>query len=656
MTRESDLPRTVHRLERSAAVALVRPVCGNVAALDPAIRARRAAFPVALVTMPFALSTRPSLQLGLLAEIARTHGFPITTLHLNLDLVRRIGVERYHHLACTRNPMFGDWLFSVAAFADDAPDPAGTMPEDLHPLSRETLEVIAMSADELRELRNTVIPAYLDELMAGIDWSRYRVVGFTSTFQQNVASFALARRIKTMHPHIVTLFGGANFDGPMGPAWMQAIPWIDLAVSGEADRAFADVLRVLSDGGDALVVPGVLGRRNSRFAAGPPGVPFEDLDALPVPDYREYFERATRLQLLAADAVRKVDLPFESSRGCWWGEKATCRFCGLNGSTMAYRSKSPERVLLELETLARRHHSLAFNAADNILDPNHLRTVMAPLAAANVDYWIFYEAKANLGRDELRLLHRAGVRALQPGIESLSSHVLRLMLKGTKAATNVNLLRWARYYGIETYWNVLLGFPGETVKDYDGQAQLARQIVHLDPPGGFVRIGLERFSPYFENPAQFPVRGGRAVPEPGYTHTYPRHVDLASAAYHFAGELEGSLPDDAYGQLVRALGSWHDRSKAAERPSLTFWWAPGLLHIEDRRSALAPVNHRFDDPHAAIYAACSEGPISLPELGRRLDIATDAITSILADFCRLGLMMRDGGLHLALALPGSPGR
>jgi hypothetical protein len=70
--------------------------------------------------------------------------------------------------------------------------------------------------------------------MAATDWSRYRVVGFTSTFQQNAASFALARRIKDAHPRVTILFGGSNFDGPMGLAWMDAVPWIDLAITGEA--------------------------------------------------------------------------------------------------------------------------------------------------------------------------------------------------------------------------------------------------------------------------------------------------------------------------------------------------------------------------------------------------------------------------------------
>lgn len=631
-------------------------VCGQAELLDGPRREARRAFRVALVSMPFALPTRPSLQLGLLAAISRSHGFPSETLHLNLDLASTIGVERFHHLACTRNPMIGDWLFSVEAFGAAAPDPEGVMLEQLGPVAGETLQLMAMSADDLRRVRDEVVPAYLDQLMAANDWSRFSAIGFTSTFQQNVASFALARRIKAVHPRVVIVFGGANFDGPMGAAWMRAAPFIDLAISGEADLAFPRLLAALAEGGDPLRTPGVLARRGDEVVAGPPATPLADLNELPIPDFDEYFERAEMLGLLRPHDLRTVDVPFESSRGCWWGEKATCRFCGLNGNTMAYRAKTPERVLHELEVLAKRHGSLSFNATDNILNPDYLRSVMAPLASSRADYWLFYEAKANLGRQDLRLLAQAGVRALQPGIESLSSHVLRLMLKGTKASTNVNVLRWTRYYGIHTHWNILFGFPGETLEDYAEQQHLARRIVHLQPPGGFLRIGLERFSPYFENPEQFPVRGGPAVPEPGYAQTYPAAVDLAQAAYHFAGELEGSLPDGAYQPLVATLKNWHRRWDGVAPPSLTYWWAPGLLHIEDRRSALAADRHQFHDPHAAVYSEASDAPVTPSHLARRLDLGLDEVEEVVDEFCRRGLMMKDGATVLSLALPGSTGR
>ncbi len=641
---------------RHAAPTAPASVCGSPERLSAAAAAARVEWPVALVTMPFALATRPSLQLGLLAAIARTHGFGVTTLHLNLDFVARIGGERYHHLACTRNPMFGDWLFARAAFGDDVPDGAGTLPDDVAPLGAETLAALAMTTAELRAWRDELAPAYVDAMVEAVDWSAFRIVGFTSTFQQNVASFALARRIKAEHPDVVTLFGGANFDGPMGRAWLAAISAIDYAISGEADRAFAQFLIACADGTDPLAIPGVIGRRAGAVVVGPPAIPFEELDALPVPDYGEYFERARTLGIADAAALRDVHLPFESSRGCWWGERATCRFCGLNGATMRFRAKSPARVRDELTTLARRHRHFSFNAADNILDLERLRPLLTQLAADGADYALFYEVKADLARADVRLLHQAGVRTLQPGIESLSTRLLRLMQKGTRASTNVNLLRWARYYGIACHWNVLFGFPGEAREDYDVQARLARQLVHLDPPGGYMRIGLERFSPYFEQADRFPVRDGPARPEPGYAQTYPPHVDLAQAAYHFAGELEGSLVDAEYDGLVGALRAWHDRARLTPPPTLYFRWSPGVLHVEDCRSSLTRVLHTYDDPAAGVYAACSDAPMTVPGLARQLALSQDALAPILGRFCASGLMLRDGGLYLALALPATAGR
>ncbi|MGH9641936.1 MAG: RiPP maturation radical SAM C-methyltransferase, partial [Terriglobales bacterium] len=434
--------------------------------------------------------------------------------------------------------------------------------------------------------------------------------------------------------------------------------WIDIAINGEADHAFPAVLRSLCHGGDPLAVSGAVGRRKGAVVAVPPAEPVENLDELPVPDYREYFDHAEHLGLLTKSPVREVDIPFESSRGCWWGAKATCRFCGLNGSTMAYRGKSPMRVLQELQLLARRHRSLAFSAADNILNPSFLRSVFEPLAASDSDYWLFYEIKASVGREELRLMRAAGVWALQPGIESLSTRLLQIMRKGMRASQNVNFLRWARYYGIELYWNVLLGFPGETEQDYQEQTRLVRKLGHLEPPGGSVRIGLERFSPYFEDPSQFPVRGGRARPEAGYTHTYPAYVDLDRAAYHFSGQLEGTLGDEAYEPLLEALQAWHNRWEGEEKPYLTFWWSPGVLQIEDRRSALASANYSFEDPLAALYILCSDSPMSVAALRKRLPLKDSevSIEQALGEFCRLGLMMQDGSQYLALALPGTRGR
>ena len=159
------------------------------------------------------------------------------------------------------------------------------------------------------------------------------VVGFSCTFQQTVASFALARRLKARFPELVTVFGGASFDGEMGVELARSVDCVDFAVSGEADASFPALLRALATGGDPAAVPGVISRATVTAPEPPPG----SLDDLPVPDYGEYFERAERLKLLQRGARHQAWIPFESARGCWWGAKHHCTFCGLNGTAMRFQ-------------------------------------------------------------------------------------------------------------------------------------------------------------------------------------------------------------------------------------------------------------------------------------------------------------------------------
>jgi ribosomal peptide maturation radical SAM protein 1 len=466
---------------------------------------------------------------------------------------------------------------------------------------------------DLVDLRDRVVPAFLDSLAADPLWRAARFVGFTSTFQQNVASLALARRLKERYPEIVTIFGGANFDGVMGVEYHRAFSDIDHFVSGPGERA----------------LPLLLG-----------GTPLTGISE--VPDYGEYFERAERLGILDRESVL---LPFESSRGCWWGEKHHCTFCGLNGETMRYRSKAPARVLAELATLARRYRTFRFEAVDNILDPRYLTTVMPSLTSAGYD--LFYEDKANLSRADLRLLARAGVRRLQPGLESLNSRVLRLMRKGVRAAQNVCLLKWARYYDIDIAWNLLWGFPGETADDYATQAAVIPSLAHLQPPGSADRIWLERFSPLFADAVE-------PEPEPSYRYVYPPSVDLSKAAYFFA--WPSPLDDTVYAGVRSAVGRWSDHWAAGDRPALTYRAIPGLLQIEDRRPAFPRGTYTFPDPVAAIYLACDERPRSVAAVAREAGVPEKIGQDAIAELAARGLVFLDEDRAIGLAVPAISGR
>lgn len=588
-----------------------------------------------LVSMPFVRIDRPSIQLGLLKAIATEHGFAVHTRHANLDFAVRIGLDHYGRLAELSRPLLGDWLFALEAFGAAAPDPDGEL-------------AAGPWRDWLLRVREHDVPAFLDELVDEVPWQDHAVVGFSCSFQQSVASFALARRLKLRHPDIVTVFGGANFDGAMGPAVLDAVDCVDYAVIGEADGVFPALLEALAVGKDPTEIPGVA----SRARATPPAPPTETLDSLPTPDYGEYFEHCARLGLPTDD----VWLPFESARGCWWGAKHHCTFCGLNGTSMAFRSKSAARVRDELAAQARRYGSFRFEAVDNILDMAYLTELFPAIAGCGHGYEFFYEVKANLTRAQLRGLAEGGVTELQPGLESLSSHVLALMDKGVRAAQNVNLLRWAKYYGITVAWSILYGFPGETEQDYADQIDVLPHLAHLQPPASVGQVWLERFSPMFTQPDRFPL--GRRRVEDSYRYIYPSTADIEGIAYFFDYEPETAVPPERPTELAAAAQRWRDSWTADPAPSLTYRSSPGYLQIHDTRQPDRTGTYTFRDTLAEIYLACVERPITARAVHARLDLTlpVGAVADAFTQFRDRGLMFLDGTLALALALPAVRGR
>ncbi len=622
---------------------------------EVAASGQRPALRVILVSMPFMEVHRPSIQLGLLKSLTAARGFKVRTLHANLDFAVRIGLDYYDLLCQYRGPMVGEWLFSPEAFPGGAPDPDARMIDDL----ADQLTHLG-AGRELREkllrIRGVDVPAYLDTLVGAFPWAEADVVGFSSTFQQNTASFALARRLKQRYPHIVTVFGGANFDGEMGPELVRAVDCIDVAVLGEGDETFPRLLGALAAGSGLNAVPGLARRLNGHVRVTRPMSPTARLDDSPAPDYEEYFQRAEDLGVLPRVGHRDVWLPIETARGCWWGAKHHCTFCGLNGTAMSFRSKSPERVLRELASQAKRYRSFRFEAVDNIMDTAYLTNLFPVLAGRETGYEIFYEVKSSLRREQLRLMAQAGVTHIQPGIESLSSNVLRLMRKGSRAIQNVNLLRWAEYYGMHVEWNLLWGFPGETEQDYTEQAAVIPHLFHLRPPSNAGRIWLERFSPLFTEGDTFRLR--RRTPERSYQYIYPDHVDLERVAYFFDHDIEDELPGSSYSAVRSAAEDWSAAWRAGPPPVLKYWSAPHFIQIYDERQRGNGGTYTFEDTLADLYLACVDRPTTAAAVRRALGLRLSAedIREIFEEFRKRGLVFLDGQFALALALPAVKGR
>lgn len=616
------------------------------------------AFRVALVCMPFATADMPAIQIGLLTSLAKRAGFLADGFYFNLDLSAQIGPKRYEWLCEHHGHMTGEWLFTVAAFGDqrgaESDDYLQAFPGQRMWCDAEGRGIDGdAAAKDLSELRE-ILPAYVHRCAGSVDWSRYQVVGFTSTFQQTTASLALAARIKQTSPDTVVVFGGANMESSMGAEHLRAFPVIDYVVVGEADTVFPQMLTALAERRPA-VMAGVLGRRTGEARSGQTA-PVNDLDALPVPDYHDFYEQSNKLGLAPLP-----QLPVEGSRGCWWGQKHHCTFCGLNGEGMGYRHKSPERFLAEVDELSKTHGLRRFSAVDNILYPKYLSGVFDVIAEQRIDYEFFFEVKPSVGRrEQMARLYRGGVRSIQPGIESLSTHVLELMDKGTTMLDNVRLLKWARYYGIRVCWNLLRGFPGETLKDYQAEFEVLRQLSHLQPPQGVGRIWLERFSPYFIDRDRYPLRNIR--PLESYQYVYPETVRLDDIAYYFDYEMGDTVEETLLHETDALVKDWRNRWTGSAPPdSLRCAHTPAMLTITDTRGRKTPLVYDIHGPMASIYASCMETHRSVTEVMAVLDdefpksaFTETEVSRALEKYRDAGLMVGEDDRYFSLALPANP--
>jgi ribosomal peptide maturation radical SAM protein 1 len=607
---------------------------------------------VALVYMPFGPVYQPPLGISLLKAILAERGIACDIHYMTLVFAERLGLSLYGWIGLTSpEHLLGEWLFARELFGRewDREHPYfGT----LQPGSGE--KVMPPERLELLRQARDGAGAYLDDCMSAVPWNRYRVIGFSSIGQQNVASLALAKRIKAAWPEKTIVFGGANCRGEMGLELHRRFPLIDFVCRGESDILFPDLVESLLHGQPAPSLPGLVSRgENGRSeAVGSGAPPVTDLDSLPYPDFDDYFRQVEESSL---DLKDEVMLSFESSRGCWYGEKHKCTFCGLSGEATTFRRKAPGRVLEELTHLTDRYGVRRLSATDNILDTRYLQDLFSEIINRDLNWLIFYEAKANLRKEQLRLLKRAGVKRLQPGIESLSTEVLRLMRKGCTALQNVQLLKWASELGIDLAWNYLTGLPGEQPDEYARLAEMVPALLHLQPPhpcGAGRSMRLYRFSPYHDDPEAWGLTNVRCAANYGLVYPFPE-ASLRRLAYQFDFDYaDGRDPSTYTADLVQMIEYWRTNHCPGALTSISDGQA---LVIHDRRPGAKQARLELSGIQKAAYEYCDEAhalqAVHRHLLGLGYEVARETLRHELEGWVEDRLMLSGGEWFLSLAVP-----
>lgn len=608
---------------------------------------------VALVNMPFSYAKYPSIQLGTLSALLKSNAIPVECHHLNVRFAHLIGVE-LHESICEKRALFGEWLFSSLLFRDN---PKRTeYPQVFKPVFEQIAQESGKPAGYFEEIATRIAPQFLTWALTAIDWGQYKLVGFTSTFDQNVASLTMAKLIKDLYPEVTIVFGGANFDGEMGLEHFRAFPFIDHVVVGEGEESFLPLVRRILDDKTEDYPSGVTYREGEKVMLTPNAALFSDFAKTGPPDYDDYYHLLAELGH-KAQGLERI-LLYEGSRGCWWGEKHHCTFCGLNAQSMKFRAKKPEQVLTEIADLSRRYDAVRFRLVDNIIDMTYIEGLFGKLAADHCDLDVFIETKSNLRKHQIKTLAAGGVKCMQPGLESLSLNQLHAMDKGATPMQNIICLKWSLYYHVAVLWNILLGFPGETNEDYQRQLDLIPSLLHLEPPEAAGKFWLQRFSPYFTRPHEYGIR--IAGPGMAYEYVYDaRQVDLKKIAYDFEYELDSwQVAPHLYQDLVAAIESWQRLHKSGDRPFLYYSKAPNYVTIYDGRSPNAPTRRRYDGLAGLIIEICSEAPKSRAQICaavvERMDCNEAALKPILSELIDQRVLYEERGKYVTLAIPENP--
>jgi ribosomal peptide maturation radical SAM protein 1 len=601
---------------------------------------------ILLISLPWGSIEQPSLAFGLIKALLARGGIGADVRYCNLEFAALVGLDLYRSLK-DRDVLACDWIFAEAAFGRFRPPS-----EFLSFLARRGYanEDLARWA----RVQAAALP-FIEKCAQSIDWARYRVVGFTTTMVQSLASLALARRAKEINPELRIVFGGANCEGEMGVAMLDNFKFIDVVVRRDCDAFVVDLFSRLRERKALQGLPICHRSGGIVHVAEMPPI-FHDLDSHPFPDFDDYFEQLGRMPFVGD--VR-VNIVFEGSRGCWYGQKIPCTFCAVNGSSMEYRAKSPKRLVDELAYLAARHGVSWFGAADNILDNRSQAELCKAIAERIPGAKIFFDVKSNLTRKQLVAMKRAGIDEVQPGIESFSTRVLQLMQKGVSGIRNIHVLRMFSEVGIWPMWNYLYGFPGEQSGDYYDLMKFANPgLFHLPAPYVGFGLSMMRFSEYFNKPEALGVR--IRGPLPHYRYLFDlAPAQVARLAYYFEYDYLDGYDSAPVAKLVIATTKAWNYAYYSRKVSLRAMLSGKDVVIQDSRFG-AVKEHRLTGLAAHVYRVLErprkERAVATILAGRfGVDYLREGGLKGVADVLRqlrlARLVFTEGELDVAIAVP-----
>jgi len=599
-------------------------------------------FKIALISMPWSLFNRPSIQLGALKSyLERETDYQVDNYHFYLHLAKTLTTGIYSRISLSG--WAGEALFSPLLFPEKR--------DDARKLFYQSLTGKTNPLPDFDELVERVEQS-CSQWLSQIQLSKYNLIGFSLCFSQLFSSLYLARKIKEAAvdeiqlPDVPTIdvpivFGGSSCSGDIGKSLLHHFPEIDYLVDGEGEQQLLDLCRFLT--GKSKILPEKI--RTLRPAPDTRSNAVSlNLNNLPYPDYSKYFQEMHRL--FPGQPFIPL-LPIEFSRGCWWNK---CTFCNLNLQWQDYRFKGSERMLKETLHLAKTHECLNFTFTDNALPPKDADQFFKNLLKKEMDFDFFAEIRSITDPEKLRLYRKAGLSTVQVGIEALSTSILTRMSKGTTTIDNIAVMKMCSASAIKMEGNLITDFPGTT------EEEIAETLKNLDYVLPFLPLQGAAFflgygSPMYIHTRDFSIQ--KVIPHAKNRKLFPQNYLRSMTMLINSHKGDKKLQHQLWHPVKQKILAWQDfhknRDKTVQHP-LHYRDGSTFLIIRQERISNVPLLHRLRGLSREIYLFC-ERPTKLSRLFASFPTVTEqALQKFIDEMCLKYLMFREKDQVLSLAV------
>jgi len=588
-------------------------------------------FKVALCSMPWAIFNRPSIQLATLKSyLEEKSDYRVDTFHPYLDIAALLGVDIYPEIALSG--WAGEALFSALLYPEKAKDAAKLFNENISVTTRNKTRFSSLT---------TQIEKLCHNWINSTDFSSYNLVGFSICFSQLLPSLYMAKLIKQKHPTLPIVFGGSSCCGEVGQSLLQEYQQLDYIIDGEGEERLLTLCK-LFDGKSTELADGVQSRKNLKYAT--TQIAPLDLTALPLPDYRPYFNEIKKT--FPSHPFIPL-LPVEFSRGCWWNK---CTFCNLNIQWPNYRFKSGGRMVAEVRALSKQYESLHFTFTDNALPPREADHFFSEIAKNSIDFDFFAEIRGTSDLRRIQQYRKGGLTTIQVGIEALSTSLLDKMDKGSSTMDNIAMMKLCAQEKIKLEGNLIVDFPTTTVdeiKETIHNLAYVLPYIPLEPASFFLGYG----SPIYNNPKQFSIQA--ILPHTKTKLLFPKHCHETMTMLISSYRGDKMVQQKLWQPVRKMIDDWHTfhkNRKSPNIPALSYKDGENFLIIRQELTSSTTLHHRLRGISRKVYLAAPI-PTPIEDIGKMFPtIKAKALINFIEDMCSKRLMFQENGKTISLAV------